>query len=114
MRILTAASLHDGLTAQMLKASELVPALLAALTTATDALAIPLVDLLHNLTRTLTLTFTLTLTLTLTLNLILTLTLTLTLPLPLTLTLTRSTCCTTSQTATPTGCGSPHAAACPR
>ena len=52
MRILTAASLHDGLTAQMLKASELVPALLAALTTATDALAIPLVDLLHNLTLT--------------------------------------------------------------
>jgi len=49
VRILTAASLHDGLTARMLKASELVPALLAALTTATDALAIPLVDLLHNL-----------------------------------------------------------------
>ena len=98
MRILTAASLHDGLTAQMLKASELVPALLAALTTATDALAIPLVDLLHNLTRTRSRTRTRTRTLTLT----------------LTLTLTRSTCCTTSQTATPTGCGSPHAAACPR
>ena len=49
VRILTAVSLHDGLTAEMLKSAELVPAVLAALTTATDTLAIPLVDLLHNL-----------------------------------------------------------------
>ena len=88
MRILTAASLHDGLTARMLKASELVPALLAALTTATDALAIPLVDLLHNLTRARTRTLTPTLNLTLILILILTLTLTLALTLNLNLTLT--------------------------
>ena len=49
VRILTAASLHNGLTAEMLKSAELVPALLVALTTATDTLAIPLVDLVHNL-----------------------------------------------------------------
>lgn len=49
VRILTATSLHDGLTAEMLKSVELVPAVLAALTTATDTLAIPLVDLVHNL-----------------------------------------------------------------
>lgn len=49
VRVLTAASLHDGLTGQMLKASELVPALLAALAAAAETLAIPLVDLVHNL-----------------------------------------------------------------
>jgi hypothetical protein len=88
VRILTAASLHGGLTAEMLKASELVPAVLAALTTATDALAIPLVDLRHNLTLTRTLTRTRTRTRTLTRTLTLTLTLTLILTLTPTLTLT--------------------------
>lgn len=49
VRVLTAASLHDGLTAQMLKAAELAAMLIEALVAATDALAIPLVDLMHNL-----------------------------------------------------------------
>lgn len=49
VRALTAASLHDGLTTQMLKAAELAAMLIEALVAATDALAIPLVDLMHNL-----------------------------------------------------------------
>ena len=49
LRALTAASLHRGVTVEMLKAGTMVPAIIAGLATAPESLTIPLVDLVHNL-----------------------------------------------------------------